>query len=110
MARKAKDLLNFEPVEGMTYCTRTKHVATVAGLPYPLFVLIISQSIVVSVFWGFVTFLAVTIGELLVWYKLKKYKVPVTKLPLYLKERRSSVRRALPLRKQKSWRASSADC
>ncbi len=103
MAKKAKNLLKFEPVEGMTYCSHTKHVATVAGLPYPLFFLIVVELLFIAPIWGMGWFFAVALAEIVVWKRLKKIGIPFNKLMFYLSERRSNFRRSLPRRKQKLW-------
>jgi len=100
-----KHKIDFEVIEGMTYCDRTKYISTIAGMPYPLFLLIVFEYRFIWLPFGFSTFLIIAGIELMVLMLLKKRGIPLRKLPLYFSEKKSLVRRALPSRKSRMWQA-----
>jgi hypothetical protein len=92
--------IDWEPKDDLTYGDKTRRTATVLGIPLLFLFLALFQLIVFTWVIGF-TPTAIMIGmEAYIIRKTKKMKVPITRLPLYLKERRCNYRRALPRRMQ----------
>ena len=95
--------LGFTPVEGQTYCDKTKYVASIMYLKYPMFITCFIELFVVAIPFGFGAYIAVVLVQILFIKSLSKMNVPLHKLFFYLKERKSSIRRAKSTTKQAKW-------
>ncbi|MEZ8241015.1 MULTISPECIES: hypothetical protein [Vibrio] len=105
-AQEEMNKLGFKPVEGNTYCDNTKYVGSVLMIPYPLFLLIVVQLFFVLIPASFAAYIFLVCIELLVWMLFKKMNIPILKAWFYYQERKRNKRRALTIRKQRIWTAS----
>lgn len=95
--------LGFAPVDGQTYCDNTKYVASIMYLKYPMFITCFIELFVVAIPFGFGVYFALVLVQILLIKSLRKMNVPLHKLFFYLKERKSSIRRAKSTTKQAKW-------